>query len=380
MVFDNPSNEQNAASSESDAASRRLLSTAQDSMQKSPSNAADRSGFPAMLNRLLSGESLVEGSGDETRQHSSLEHAPEKALPVFVPPPFPPSKLLPDGGPTRPDLSDRRSNLPGGRTNKPELPAGGDRDDPTAMNKPKWNYQPGRTPIPEYQSFGNQRPIDNPKPFSDQRPLDQPKPFTNPKPFENKWTRPADDNSSPAHNERPLEPYQKSGFHTQEERAKFEEYAARKGFSPEAIRRAEHMSKEEWAAFDAINEDRARNGRPLLQFSPRVKLISDYQADRQAAARQMTHGNPGHGYNPSYPYHLDRLKRVGLGVDGMHDGENAAYGTRSGRAVTNMWLNSSGHLRPIRDGYLKIGAVSCAKSPEGVPYWTFNASTGKTRG
>ena len=183
----------------------------------------------------------------------------------------------------------------------------------------------------------------------------------------------------PTADNRPLESYERSGFQSAADRDAFERWAAQSGYGPRQIAHAEQMTPQEWSCFNTINSYRQAQGMAPLQFSPRVKLVSDYQAARQAAGRQMTHGDPGRPYNHNYPYHLDRLGRVGLGADGMHDGENAAMGMVSGAQVTNAWLHSAGHLRPIRDPYLKIGAVSCEQSPEGTPYWTFNASTGKER-
>ncbi len=171
----------------------------------------------------------------------------------------------------------------------------------------------------------------------------------------------------------------RSGFHSVAERDAFERFAVKAGYSKEAILRAESMTAQEWACFDSINAYRRSQRLPQLEFSPRVKLVSDYQADRQAAARQMTHGNPGQPYNPNHPYHLERLGKVGLGVDGMHDGENAAEGAFGGQDVTAMWIKSPGHLRPIKDGHLRLGAVSCAVSSHGTPYWTFNCSSGQER-
>lgn len=178
---------------------------------------------------------------------------------------------------------------------------------------------------------------------------------------------------------RPLAPFEQSGFHSPAERDAFEKFASQLGYTPQQISHAEEMNPQEWACFNSINRYRMEQRMSPLQFSPKVKLVSDYQAARQASGRQMTHGDPGRPYNHNYPYHLDRLGRVGLGADGMHDGENAAMGMVSGAQVTNAWLHSAGHLRPIRDPYLKIGAVSCTPSPEGTPYWTFNASTGQER-
>ena len=180
-------------------------------------------------------------------------------------------------------------------------------------------------------------------------------------------------------NDQPLLSGSREPFQSQQERDNFERFAISKGYTPKQILRAESMSPQEWACFDSINAYRSQQGLQPLHFSPRVKLVSDYQADRQAAARQMTHGNPGQPYNPQHPYHLERLAKVGLGADGMHDGENAAEGAWGGQDVTAMWLKSSGHLRPIKDGQLKIGAVSCATSTHGTPYWTFDASTGRER-
>ncbi|MFX6303902.1 hypothetical protein ABTF83_19520, partial [Acinetobacter baumannii] len=53
-------------------------------------------------------------------------------------------------------------------------------------------------------------------------------------------------------------------------------------------------------------------------------------------------------------------------------------GMTEGKFVTDQWLRSPGHLKPIEDDLLTIGAVSQQRSARtGNKYWTFNGSTGE---
>ncbi|KAK9728606.1 hypothetical protein K7432_000953 [Basidiobolus ranarum] len=107
-----------------------------------------------------------------------------------------------------------------------------------------------------------------------------------------------------------------------------------------------------------VNQQRMKNGRPLLKLDSRLVQAAQKHTDYQARVGQMTHNEPGR------PLSL-RVSESGFRWTAL--GENVAMSYPSVEAVMKGWMNSPGHRQNILNPqYTHFGSGYVAKGN----YWT----------
>jgi len=93
---------------------------------------------------------------------------------------------------------------------------------------------------------------------------------------------------------------------------------------------------------DLINNERGKNGKPLISFENHLNLAAQKHADDMRMRNYFSHISP-EGKTP-----VDRANAAGY--SSHYVGENIAKGLSSASAVFNAWMGSSGHRENMLNG------------------------------
>ncbi len=134
------------------------------------------------------------------------------------------------------------------------------------------------------------------------------------------------------------------------------------------------LDAEELAFLGLLNEYRASVGAPCLTASPTMNEAADFMSRAMGEQPFFSHSEPpcdpsGHECTGRDPF----VRIADFGHAGWTTaGENIAAGSPSAAEVFEVWRNSEGHDRNMRDPAftsIGIGRVEVPGSPYGV-YWT----------
>ncbi len=117
---------------------------------------------------------------------------------------------------------------------------------------------------------------------------------------------------------------------------------------------------------EAHNKERANEDLPPLELNKKLTAAAQKHAEDMAEHQKMSH----EGSNGSTPF--KRMEKEGYKY--MRAGENVAWGQRSVKQVTKVWMESETHRHNILDRYTEIG-VGYATDTDGVPYWCVTFGT-----
>ncbi|MBR1735482.1 MAG: hypothetical protein IJ736_00495 [Firmicutes bacterium] len=124
------------------------------------------------------------------------------------------------------------------------------------------------------------------------------------------------------------------------------------------------ISELEKQVFELVNEERAKNGLPELEWSDE---LADFAREH---SEDMVRRNYFGHTDPDGVTFVDRINSAGIRY--THCAENVAAGSETAEGVMNQWLGSSGHRANImsRDvQYLGVGLCYDSSSAYGY-YWT----------
>ena len=115
-------------------------------------------------------------------------------------------------------------------------------------------------------------------------------------------------------------------------------------------------------AFKLLNQTRAKYGRTSLSCDLKALTVARAHSQDMCTRNYFSHTNK-QGQRP-----WDRLRAGGVQFSAA--GENIAYGYATPQAVTNGWMNSSGHKKNILSTSWTRAAIGMIRCNGSTPYWT----------